>query len=145
MLKNAYGFSYKNEYDTFSLPRYLTIGISNTRNDFTLSFDSEYIFGTFSGLEKKDVEMWFLRAGLEKFITSWAAGRIGLIYPAIARTSTLGNIKDDTPSPKIGGAVGLGLRYKNLLIDLSVYGDPAKSYVKQKPVISSVLSLTLEF
>lgn len=49
------------------------------------------------------------------------------------------------PSPKVGGAIGLGLRYKSLLIDLSVYGDPAKSYVEQKPVISSVLSLTLEF
>jgi hypothetical protein len=145
MLKNAYGFPLKNEYEDFSLPRHLTIGISNTHSDYTMSFDSEYVFGTFSGLKKKEVEMLFLRAGFEKEIVSWAIGRIGLIYPVIAKTSTLGNIKNDMPWPKIGGALGLGLRYKNFLVDLSIYGDPAKSYVEQTPVISSVLSVTMAF
>jgi hypothetical protein len=145
MLKNAYGFSLENEYEVFKLPRYLTIGIANIRKNYILSFDSEYIFGTFSGLEKKTVEIWFLRAGIEKNITSWAKGRMGIIYPAIAKTSTLGNIKDDMPWPKIGGAIGAGVSYKNFLIDIGIYGDPAKSYVEQEPVISSVLSLTMDF
>lgn len=145
MLKNAYGFSLKEVYDAFHLPRYLTIGISADRGGYGLSFDSEYVFGTFSGIERKEVEIWFLRAGLEKKIASWLIGRMGLVYPAIAKTSTLGNIRDDMPWPKLGGALGLGINYKRFLIDLGIYGDPAKSYVEQTPVVSSVVSITMEF
>lgn len=145
MLKNAYGFSFKNEYTGFSLPRYLTIGISHIGADYTIALDSEYVFGTFSGIKKKEVEILLLRAGLEKEIFSWAKGRIGLIYPAIVKTSTLGNIKNDLPWPQIGGTLGLGFRYKNFLVDFSIYGDPAKSYVEHTLVISSVVSITMSF
>ncbi len=145
MLKNAYGFSSENQYDTFALPRYLTLGIAAIHNDYLLSFDSEYVFGNFSGLEEKEVQIWFLRAGLEKELNSWITARAGLVYPVIAETSTLGDIKADIPWPKIGGALGVGFRYKRFQIDLSLYGDAAKSYVEQTPMLSSNLSITMAF
>lgn len=145
MFKNVLGFASKSEYDAFHLPRYLTVGVAAIQAGYTLSFDSEYVFGTFSGLKRKSVEIWFLRAGLEKEISSWMTGRIGCIYPAIAKTSTLGDIRADMPWPKIGGSLGVGLRYKEFSIDLSLYGDPAKSYVKQTPTVAWVASVTLNF
>lgn len=145
MLKNAYGFSVKDKYEAFTLPRYLTFGLARKVKEYTISFDSEYIFGKFSGLKEKNVEIWFLRAGLEKELTSWLMGRAGLVYPAIAKTSTLGNIKDDLPWPKIGGALGFGVKYHGYNLDVSIYGDAAKSYVEQKPTISEVVTITAAF
>ncbi len=145
MLKNLYGFSFKDEYEVFTLPRYLTIGVSRKGSSSILTLDSEYIFGTFSGLEKKRVDIWFLRGGLEKKMAARLTGRMGLIYPVIAKTSTLGNVRDDMPWPKIGATIGAGLIFKKFLFDLSIYGDPAKSYVEQKPTLSSVISATIVF
>lgn len=145
MIKNVYGFSFKDKYEVFRLPKYLTIGVSSVLAGYAFSFDSEYIFGTFSGLKRKRVEIWFLRLGIEKEFSSWFTGRIGCIYPAIARTSSLGDIKDDMPWPKVGGALGAGIKFRRFFIDASLYGDPAKSYVKQGPVISAVVSVTVPF
>lgn len=145
MIKNVIGFSFKDEYNSFSLPRYFTVGISKDIEKYLLSLDSEYIYGTISGEEKKDVEIWFIRGGFEMEIGSWIEGRIGIIYPVIARTSTMGNLKNDMPSPKMGGSIGLGFKYKPFIVDFSIYGDPARSYVEQKAVISSVVSVTLEY
>lgn len=145
MIKNLFGFPFEEKYSSFSLPRYLTIGVSRDAEDYTLSLDGEYIFGTYSGMEKKDVKMLFLRGGFEKEITQRLKGRMGLVYPVISRTSTLGDIRDDMPSPRIGGSIGLGFKYRPFIVDLSIYGDPAKSYMEQKAVISSVVSITLEY
>jgi hypothetical protein len=141
--KNFIGFATHDRYKTFALPYYLSLGISKTGIDYTLSLDSEYIFGTFGGLVEKDAEMWFLRGGFEKEITPWATGRVGIIYPAIAKTSTIGDIRDDMPSPKVGGSIGIGLNYKPFTIDFSIYGDPVESYLEQDPRISSVVSITM--
>ena len=145
MIRNLFGFPFEDKYSSFSLPRHLTIGVSRHTNGYTLSMDSEYIFGTYSGLEKKDVKILFLRGGLEKEITPWLEGRMGLAYPVIAWTSSLGDMKDDIPFPKMGGSIGLGFKYRPFIIDLSIYGDPAKSYMEQKAVLSSVVSITFEY
>lgn len=63
----------------------------------------------------------------------------------IARTSTLGDIRKNMPEPKIGGSIGLGLRYESFDIDVSLFGDPAKSYLEQQPSFASVVSITVGF
>jgi hypothetical protein len=140
--KNFIGFSTRDKYSSFSLPYYLTVGISRTGGNATVSLDSEYIFGKFGGVVEKDAEMWFLRAGLEKPLAPWATARAGIIYPVIAKTSSLGNIRDDMPSPKMGGSIGLGLNVRSFVLDVSVYGDPVESYLQQRARISSVISIT---
>ncbi len=141
--KNFIGFSTRDEYSSFSLPYYLTVGISRTGGGHTLSLESEHIFGNFGGLVEKDATMWLLRAGLEKEITPRAKGRIGIIYPVIVETSTLGNIRNDMPSPKMGGSIGLGLEYKPFTLDFSIYGDPVESYLQQRIRVSSIVSITM--
>lgn len=143
MAKNFIEFSTRSEYDSFSLPYYLTVGISKTASRHTLSLESEYIFGTFGGIEEKDARFWFLRVGFERKITPRTKVRVGIIYPAIAKTSTLGNIRDEMPSPKAGGSIGLGVEYRSFTLDFSIYGDPVKSYLKQKARLSSVFSITM--
>jgi hypothetical protein len=69
--------------------------------------------------------------------------RVGIIYPAIAKPSTIGDIRDDMPSPKVGGSIGIGLNYKPFTIDFSIYGDPVESYLEQDLRISSVVSITM--
>ncbi len=145
MIKNAFGFALEDEYSSFALPRYFTIGLSKRKRNYTLSFDSEYICGEFGGLEEKTMEIWMLRAGFEKKINSWMKGRLGLMYPVIAYTSSLGDFKEDIPWPQIGGAVGLGMEFQRWIVDLSIYGDLAKSYVEQTPTVTAVASLTYKF
>jgi hypothetical protein len=118
--------------------------MSKTGQDYVLSLDSEHIFGTFGGLVEKDAEMWFLRGGFEKKITQWATGRVGIIYPVLAETSTIGDIRADMPSPKIGGSIGIGLEYKSFTIDISIFGDPVESYLEQEARISSAVSITMQ-
>ena len=143
MAKNFIEFSTRSKYDSFSLPYYLTVGISKTSSRYTMSLESEHIFGTFGGLVEKDARIWFLRAGFERGITSRTKIRLGIIYPVIAKTSTIGNIRDDMPSPKAGGSIGLGVKYRSFTLDFSIFGDPMKSYLKQKVRFSSVVSITM--
>jgi len=144
-IKNLYGFSTKAEYDRVSLPIYLIAGFSTLRNGYRLSMDSEYIFGSFGGLEKKTANIWFLRAGLEKQLKYDLWFRMGLIYPVVVRTSSIGDVTSDIPWPKIGGTLGLGADLKYMNLDLAVYGDPAKSYLEQKAAVSLETTLTLKF
>ena len=145
MLKNIFGFSLKKKYDSFALPKYATLGISTKRKRQTFSFDSEFIFGRFGGVEKKTTEIWLLRAGLEHEIGRLFRLRGGLLYPVIARTSSLGNLKKDIPWPKLSVSMGIGLELKSFNIDLALYGDPAKSYVEQEPVPGATVTLTYKF
>ncbi len=145
MIKNLVGFALKDEYRDFELPRYYTLGVAWRPSGYTLALDSEWIWGSFGGLEKKTVEIWLLRAGFEKAITPRLTGRLGLICPVTARTSTLGNLRDDIPSPKLGPTLGLGYAYENWHLDISLYGDPALSYIKQRAAVAAALSLTYQF
>lgn len=145
MIKNLVGFALEDEYRGFELPRYFTFGVSRRSKTFTLALDSEYIWGNFGGREKKTVDIWLLRAGVEKRLFHWLTGRVGLICPLSARTSTLGDLRDDFPSPKVGPTLGLGVNYKNWQVDISLHGDPALSYIKQKAAVASVLSLIYRF
>jgi hypothetical protein len=144
-IKNLYGFSVKEEYDRISLPKYVVVGISTLRNGYRLAMDSEYIFGRFGGLEKKTANIWFLRAGLEKQLKYDLLFRMGLIYPVVVRTSSIGDVTNDIPWPKIGGTLGIGADLKYMNLDLVLYGDPAKSYLEQQAAVSIETTVTLKF
>jgi len=145
MLKNIYGVSSNMEDDNFSLPRYATLGISSNKDGYTFSLDNEIIYGRYGAGEKKTAKFWLIRTGVEKEIEGTIELRLGLIYPVIAYTSTVGDMREDIPSPKIGGAVGIGAELYIFIIDFAVYGDPAKSYVEQERVVTSVGTITLKF
>ena len=145
MVKNIYGVSSNKEDDTLSLPRYATVGISLRKDGYTFSLDSEIIHGRYGGTEKKTAQFWFLRGGVEKKIGDVFRVRFGVIYPIVAYTSTAGDIRDDIPWPKIGGAAGIGAEFDKLTIDFAVYGDPARSYVEQDAVFLSVVTLIVKF
>jgi hypothetical protein len=145
MLKNIYGISSKKEDDDFSLPSYATLGISSKKDGYTFSFDNEIIHGRYGAGEKKTARFWLLRGGVEKDIDGILKLRLGLIYPIVAYTSTVGDMREDIPSPKIGGAGGVGAEFDRFIIDFTVYGDPAKSYVEQQKVVTSVGTIVLKF
>jgi hypothetical protein len=145
MLKSVLGFSLKKKYDSFAPPKSATLGVSIRRKKQTFSFDSEFIFGRFGGVNKQTAEIWLLRAGLEHEISRLFRLRGGLVYPVIARTSSLGDLRADIPWPKVGGSIGIGLALKRFNIDLALYGDPAKSYVEQELVLGAMATLTYKF
>ena len=107
--------------------------------------DSEYIFGEFGGYQKQSANIWFLRGGLENRLTPYLHLRAGLIYPLMARSSALGDLKAGIPWPKIGPCLGLGLILNRFNLDLALYGDPAKSYIEQTPTLGATSTLTFKF
>ena len=145
MLKNMIGFSFKKKYNRFALPYYATLSVSHRFEATTLSLDSEYIFGEFGGYQKQSANIWFLRGGLENSLTPYLRLRAGLIYPLMARSSALGDLKAGIPWPRIGPCLGLGLVLNRFDIDLALYGDPAKSYVEQTPTLGATGTLTFKF
>lgn len=145
MAKNIYGRSPNKGYERYSLPRYVTMGISSEMGAYTVSLDSEVIFGRFGRVENKVAQFWFLRGGVERALGSRFKVRVGLIYPVVAYTSTAGDMRDDMPSPKIGGAAGIGAEFGRITIDFAVYGDPARSYVEEERVITSVGTVIIKF
>jgi hypothetical protein len=145
MLKNMIGFSFKKKYDRFALPHYTTLSISHGIGSTTFSLDSEYIFGEFGGYQKQSANIWFLRGGLENRLTPYLHLRAGLIYPLMARSSALGDLKAGIPWPKIGPCLGLGLILNRFNLDLALYGDPAKSYIEQTPTLGATSTLTFKF
>lgn len=145
MVKNIYGVSSNKDDDAFSLPRYATVGISLSKAGYTFSLDSEIVHGRYGGAEKKTAQFWLLRGGVEKEIGDVFRVRFGLIYPVVAYTSTAGDIRDEIPWPKIGGAAGIGAEFDKLTIDFAVYGDPARSYAEQDTVLLSVGTLIVKF
>jgi hypothetical protein len=68
-----------------------------------------------------------------------------VIIPIIAETDSLGNIRDDLPGLKIGGALGIGVTFEKITFDAAVYGDPARGYVEQTIRIKGVVSLSIRF
>ena len=145
MLKNIYGVSSNMEDDSFSLPRYATLGISSKKDGYTFSLDNEIIHGRYGTGKNKTAKFWLIRSGVEKEIEGILELRLGLIYPVIAYNSTVGDMREDIPSPKIGGAVGIGAEFNRFIIDFAVYEDPAKSYVEQENVVTFSGTITLKF
>ena len=145
MFKNMVGFSFKDEFNGFAPPKYLTLALSHTMGPTTLALDSEVIFGEFGGYEKESADIWFLRGGLEHRVNQRIRLRAGLVYPVIAETSASGDLKEDIPSPGIGGSLGLGLALQRFDIDLALYGDSARSYVEQELALGATATLTYKF
>lgn len=127
----------------FSLPLYTTLGLSAQYLGLLLSLDNELIYGHYGGTKSKTATFWFVRAGVEKKLNEMCVLRCGLSIPVKARTDTLGNIRNDLPWPKMGGALGIGVKIDRLTFDFAVYGDPAESYVNQEIRIKTVFSLTV--
>lgn len=128
----------------FTLPTCLTFGISKTTAEWTLSLDNEFIFGEYGG-SGNDADFWLIRAGLEKRFRGRYCFRCGLIVPAIARTSSLGNLRDDIPWPKIGGSAGFGAAFGRFIFDFALFGDPARSYIEQEVKLKAAASLSMNF
>jgi hypothetical protein len=145
MVKNIYGTSANEGYERYSLPRYVTLGISSETGAYTFSLDSEVIFGRFGRDGNKTAQFWFLRGGLEMELGGIVKARAGLIYPVVAYSSTTGDMREDIPSPKIDATAGIGVELGRITIDFAVYGDPARSYVEQERVLSSVAAITIMF
>lgn len=129
----------------FSLPTYTTLGFAAWYNDLLLTIDNELIYGHYGGRKSKTATFWFLRAGAEKKLSDLFALRCGITIPIVARTDTLGNIRNDLPWPKMGGAIGISADLRGFTLDFSIYGDPAESYVDQTIRIKTVGSLTVRF
>ena len=145
MLKNMYGVSSKHQDDDLSLPRYTTFGISSQKDGYTFSFDNEIIHGRYGSGKKKTAKFWLLRSGVEREIKGMLRLRLGLVYPLVAYTSTAGDMRNDIPSPKISGAAGIGAELDRLIIDFAVYGDPARSYMEQRGVVTSAGTIIFKF
>jgi hypothetical protein len=145
MFKNIVGFSFKDEYKEFSVPKYITLAVAHAIGRTTVTLDSEYIFGRFGGVEKQSADIWFLRGGIEHRLNPTILLRAGLVYPVIAETSASGDLKEDIPSPGIGGSLGLGVRLKWFDIDLAIYGDSARSYVEQSLRLGATGTLIFKF
>lgn len=145
MYKNIYGFSFKNEYEGFAAPKYITLALSHTIGPTTLALDSEYIFGKFGGYIKESADIWFLRGGIEHRLNRRIRLRAGLAYPVIAKTSASGDLKEDIPWPGTGASLGLGWVLKRFDIDLALYGDPARSYIEQALELGATGTLIFKF
>lgn len=145
MVKNIVGFSFKDEYGGFTVPRYATLALSHTMGPTTLSLDSEYIFGRFGGHTKQSANIWFLRGGMEHRLSRHIRLRTGLVYPVIAETSASGDLKADLPWPGMGASLGLGLVLDRFDIDLALYGDPARSYIEGSLNLGATSTLTFKF
>lgn len=136
----------------FTLPIYITAGYSTTAdfppifgNHWLFSIDNEFIYGRYGSSAGNRARFWLLRGGVEKQIHPSVYLRGGVIIPVIAETDSLGNIRDDLPGLKIGGALGMGFTYRNITVDAAVYGDPARSYIEQTARIKGVASLSIRF
>ena len=145
MIKNLYGMSSENGYERYSLPRYATLGISSEKGKNTFSLDSELIFGRYGGVEKKTAQFWLVRGGVERERRGGLKARVGLIYPVVAYTSKAGDMREDIPSPKIDVSAGIGAEFGRFTLDFAVYGDPAKSYVDEETVVTSVGTVIIKF
>jgi hypothetical protein len=145
MAKNIYGRSPNTGYKRYSLPRYVTMGISSEMGAYTVSLDSEVIFSRFGRVKDKVAQFWFARGGVERQLGTRFRARLGLIYPIMAYTSTAGDMREDIPPPRIDGALGIGAEFGRITVDLAVYGDPARSYVEEERVITSVGTVIIKF
>ena len=146
MLKNMIGFSFRDEYREFAVPKYATLAISHSMGPTTLSLDSEYIFGQFGAYKKESANIWLLRGGIEHRTTQNLRMRTGrLVYPVIAETSASRDLKEDMPWPGTGVSLGVGLVFKRFDIDLALYGDSARTYVEQSLNLGATGTLTIKF
>jgi len=145
MIKNVYGFSFVEKYNAFSLPRYVTLGMSSNRWGVTFALDCETIFGSFGGISKRGAKFLVIRTGIEKAIWEYYRIRLGMIFPLVAEISTSGDLRKDMPWPKMGGAIGFGAVFDRFSIDLAAYGDPAKTYVEQAPAFAATGTVAIHF
>jgi len=139
------GFSFKDQYNGFTVPKYATLALAHRIGPTMLTLDSEYIFGQFGGYEKQSADIWFLRGGIEHRFKRHILLRTGLIYPVIAKSSANDDLKKEIPDPGIGASLGVGLVLKRFDIDLSLYGDPARSYIEQSTYLGATATLIYKF
>lgn len=139
-----YGLMLRNALEK-TKPKYATLGFAYfKRHRSVYTLDLERIFGNYSSWLRQ-VRFFFVRAGMERTVSPHWKYRLGLVVPLQARTSTLGNIRGDIPSPKFGGAFGFGYFCRDTNIDLAVYGDPGKSYVEHDVKLNFTLTASQKF
>lgn len=138
------GITFKNVIEP-SKPRDVTIGYSTLIKNLIFTVDSENIFGKYDANNRRTAKFWFIRSGVEKKINTNIAVRGGIVIPLVAWTESIGNLRKNLPNPKFGGSFGFSYNLKNYLIDFALFGNPGKSYIEHKPVLSYTLSLTGKF
>jgi hypothetical protein len=143
--ESRYSVPEQSSQNNFTLPTYTTFGFSHHDHNWLFSVDNEFIYGRYGVWENDRANFWLIRGGIDKRINQWMHIRGGVIIPIIARTSSLGNIRDDLPDPKMGGTLGISGTYQKFTVDFAVYGDPARSYVEHKIYLKGVGSLTIRF
>ncbi|MFH1540156.1 MAG: UPF0164 family protein [bacterium] len=139
-----YGLMLKNALEE-TKPKYATLAAAYFKNEkdvYTLDF--ERIFGNYSG-HLRQARFFFIRAGMERAVSEQWKLRFGLVVPLQAKTSTLGNILKNIPSPKFGGAIGMGYSYQDTDIDFALYGDPGKSYVEHDAKLNFTVTARQKF
>ncbi len=139
------GLMYRNVQEP-SKPKYFTIGFAKRTKNARLMIDGESIFGKYGEVGLRKASFFMLRMGYERKLGKKLTGRIGLIIPLKAWTSTLGNLIANLPPPKFGGSGGIGYALsKNADFDLAIFGDPGRSYIQKKLVISASASVRYRF
>lgn len=126
-------------------PRYMTFGAAYFKNEKSVyTLDVERIFGKYSS-DLRKARFLMVRAGAERTLSDEWRFRYGLVVPLQAHTSTLGNIRKDIPSPKLGGGLGLGYTWDDTNLDLAVYGDPGRSYVEHDAKLNFTMTASQKF
>jgi hypothetical protein len=137
--KKRFGLSLRNPFER-TKPRYITFGSAWFGGDTTYTLDVERIFGQY-GNDFRQARFLFIRGGMERNLLNGWKLRGGVIIPLQAKTSTLGNIRNNLPSPKIGATMGAGYTWRDTSLDVAFFGDPGESYIRNKIVFGSVLTI----
>lgn len=103
------------------------------------------MIGKYGGKTLKDMEIWFLKLGVEKTYFDKLNIRAGITAPIIAKTTTLGNLLDKIPNPKLNASCGIGYRWNRFTIDSAIFFNPGLSYAERKPVPDISLSISYQF
>lgn len=125
-------------------PKYLNFGVARMKGANTYTLDFERVFGEYSN-ELRKAKFFMIRSGVEHTVNKSWKTRAGIIIPLQAWTSTLGNVLNNIPSPKVNLALGAGYTRGNSTVDLALYGDPGKSYIEKKADFSWGLTLRQKF
>lgn len=141
--RKRFGLSLRNPFEP-TKPRYMTIGGAWFRGRDTFTLDIERIYGQY-GDDRRQVRFLMVRGGMERDMGNGWKARAGIILPLQAKTSTLGNIRSKLPAPKFGATVGAGYTWRDTTIDIALFGDPGKSYIENKKVFGTTLSLRQRF
>ncbi|MCF7883071.1 MAG: hypothetical protein K9M95_02985 [Candidatus Cloacimonetes bacterium] len=102
------------------------------------------MIGKYGGKTLKDMKIWFLKIGVEKTYLKKLDLRAGITAPIMAETTTLGNLLDKIPDPKLNLSCGIGYKWKRFTFDSALFFNPGLSYAERKPVPDLSISISYQ-